>query len=329
MFNYERDALLGMKTVDLVHLSEREDARQMLKSLVQDKQKNYQKLRRFIRSDCSTMHALIYVTVNRRENGKPVSFVAVLTDLSEQVKLEEQVRQAEKMQAIGRLAGGVAHDFNNLLTVILGAGNLIAKDASLPRPAKEHAEAIVDAGRRGAELTQQLLTYSRQQSPLKRLLDINESIRDAQLMLHRIVGECVKIRVHLDSDPLLVHINPIQFQQVLMNLVINARDAMLDAGEIEIKTKLQVEYTWSTSNHRNAAKTGAVEVAVSDNGSGITPEVLKRIYDPFFTTKEVGRGTGLGMSVVHGIVEESGGTIEVETVVGTGTTMRVLFPMAS
>ncbi len=327
MLGYERDRLLGVKTIDLVHVNERGDAQQMLSQLSQDKQKNYQKLRRFYRYDGSIMHALIYVTVNRREHGKPISFIGVLTDLSEQVKLEEQVRQAEKMQAIGRLAGGVAHDFNNLLTVILGAGNLIAKDPELPQAVKEHAEAIVDAGRRGAELTQQLLTYSRRKTLSKRTLDVNQSIRDSELMLQRIAGADVRLRFRLSADPLLVLIDPVQFQQVIMNLVVNARDAMSHTGEIEIMTTLQTGYPWPTSDHTSSL-TGAVEVAISDNGSGIPPDVLKRIYDPFFTTKEVGQGTGLGLSVVHGIIEESGGAIEVDTTVGSGTTMRVLFPVA-
>lgn len=335
MLGYEREELLGVNPVQIVHEVDRPDALEMLAHLESDRLKSYQAMRRYLRRDGSSMHALVYASVNRRENEKPISFVVVITDMSAQVKLEERVRQADKMQAIGRLAGGVAHDFNNLLTVIIGASKLIAGDEIVPADAREHASAIFDAGVRGAALTQQLLTYSRRQSRPMRPIEVNETIRGAEVVLRRMVGDRVQLAFELANGPLHVVADPIQFQQLIMNLVVNARDAMSGKGTIQVRTRYRSDFQWKLDGRPEFSRLkfnedlhdGAVEVSVSDNGSGIAPDVLNRIYDPFFTTKEVGQGTGLGLAVVQGIIEECNGRIEVETQVGSGTTMKLLFPV--
>ena len=336
MLGYEREGLLAVNPVQIVHEAERGYALEMLAHLSSGRLKNYQAVRRYLRRDGTSMHALIYASVNRRENEKPVSFVVVITDMSAQVKLEERLRQADKMQAIGRLAGGVAHDFNNLLTVIVGASKLIAEDELVPGVSREHAAAILEAGVRGAALTQQLLTYSRRQSPQMRPLEVNSTIASAELVLRRMVGAHLQIAIEFADRPLHVMADPVQFQQLIMNLVVNARDATSGEGTIRIRTALRSEYEWKIENQADFGRSkfsdahtvGAIEISVADSGSGIAPDVLNRIYDPFFTTKEVGQGTGLGLAVVQGIIEECRGRIEVDTQVGIGTTMKLLFPIS-
>ena len=334
MLGYDRAELLGLKTWQIVDAVDRQDSLDKLAELASGARKSYQAMRRYTCRDGSVLFVMVYASVNRRANQRPVSFVVVFTDMSAQIKLEERVRQAEKMQAIGRLAGGVAHDFNNLLTVILGASKLIERDESLPEKTREHAEAISQAGVRGAALTQQLLTYSRRQSPSMQTIEVNTAIRSAELVLRRIAGEHVELQFALASMPLFIMADPVQFQQVVMNLVVNARDAMSGTGIIRLRSQLLTDYEWPDADRSFASSlfgpqkpptNNAVEVAVIDNGSGIEPDVLKRMYDPFFTTKEVGQGSGLGLAVVQGIIEECQGRIEVETAIGQGTTMKLLF----
>ncbi len=335
MLGYERQELLGINPVQIVHKLERDDATAMLAQLSSGRLKNYQSMRKYVRRDGSIMHALVYASVNRRENAKPVSFIVVITDMSAQVKLEERVRQADKVQAIGRLAGGVAHDFNNLLTVIVGASKLIASDELVPADAREHATAILEAGVRGAALTQQLLTYSRRQSPQMRPIDVNSTIISSEVVLRRLCGDRITLALDVAEGELNVMADSVQFQQLIMNLVVNARDAIAGAGTIQIRTRFRSDYSWKVvgSNEygrlqlSDSSRQGAIEIAVTDNGSGIAPDFLNRIYDPFFTTKEVGQGTGLGLAVVQGIIEECNGRTEVETQVGSGTTMKLLFPL--
>ncbi len=335
MLGYERQELLGINPVQIVHQTERDDATAMLAQLSSGRLKNYQSMRKYLRRDGSIMHALVYASVNRRENAKPVSYIVVNTDMSAQVKLEEHVRLADKVQAIGRLAGGVAHDFNNLLTVIVGASKLIASDGLVPADAREHATAILDAGVRGAALTQQLLTYSRRQSPQLCALEVNGAIISSEVVLRRLCGDRIELVLDVADRELSVMADSVQFQQLIMNLVVNSRDAIAGVGTIRIRTRLLSDYSWKVvgSNEygrlqlSDSSRQGAIEIAVTDNGSGIAPDVLNRIYDPFFTTKEVGQGSGLGLAVVQGIIEECNGRIEVDTQVGSGTTMKLLFPL--
>jgi PAS domain S-box-containing protein len=262
------------------------------------------------------------------EHGEPVRGVGISIDITERHVLEEQYQQAQKMEAVGRLAGGVAHDFNNLLTVILGYCDLLLED-STPGDAR-HADIaeIQKAGARAGGLTRQLLAFSRKQIIEPTLLDFNQVAADVLAMLERLIGEDVKVVLGLHPEPALVEADRGQVEQVIMNLAVNARDAMPRGGTLTIETanvELDEHYA---ATHRTVKPGRYVALTVTDTGTGMTPEVQARLFEPFFTTKEVGKGTGLGLATVDGIVTRSGGSIGVYSEVGRGTSFKVYFPRA-
>ncbi|MCX7867836.1 MAG: PAS domain S-box protein [Limisphaera sp.] len=258
--------------------------------------------------------------------GRPPLLLSLFRDLTEQRRLEEQLRHAQKMEAIGQLAGGVAHDFNNLLTVIQGNATLLLSAGNLP-PAHWHAaHQISQAAERAANLTRQLLTFSRRQVLQPRTLDLNELVHQLSRMLGRVLGEDIVLRLQFSREPAWVMADPGMLEQVVLNLVVNARDAMPEGGQLDVSVRI-VEVTPEHLERNPQARPGpAVELSVTDTGCGIPPENLKRIFEPFFTTKEVGKGTGLGLATVYGIVEQHQGWIEVESRVGEGSTFRVFLP---
>jgi two-component system, cell cycle sensor histidine kinase and response regulator CckA len=240
--------------------------------------------------------------------------------------LEETVRQAYKMESIGQLAGGVAHDFNNSLTVIQGCARLLEMQGGLSTDANALLLEIQSAAERAGSLTKQLLAFSRQEVIAPRVLDLNAAIDDTRKMLERLLGEDVLIEVHLDRTIPNVKVDPGHVVQVLMNLAVNARDAMPQGGTLTIETSLVTHDADYVRRHPDTPPGHFVQLRVSDAGTGMPAELLPRIFEPFFTTKASGRGTGLGLSVVHGIVTQNGGTIDVESRVGVGTTFRIGFP---
>ena len=242
-------------------------------------------------------------------------------------KLEEQLRQSQKLESVGRLAGGVAHDFNNLLTVINGYCDLLLGELEAPGSLRGYAEAIRKAGERATGLTKQLLAFSRKQVIEPRLLDLNAAIRDSAPMLQRLIGEDVRLETRLDGSLGQVMADPDQIHQVLMNLAVNARDAMPDGGCLDIETgNVDVAEEGSAAIHPDAVPGRYVLMSVSDTGSGMDATVRQHIFEPFFTTKESGKGTGLGLSTVYGIVRQSGGWIEVRSEAGAGTQFNVYLP---
>jgi nitrogen-specific signal transduction histidine kinase/ActR/RegA family two-component response regulator len=266
----------------------------------------------------------------RDADGKIVGIMGISRDITENRKLEEQLRQSQKMESFGQLAGGVAHDFNNILAVIQMQADLLKTDGN-PTPGQfDFAKQIGAAAQRGAALTRQLLLFSRKQTLQPRDLDLNESINEMTKMLRRTLGENIQLQFRFAMQPLFIHADAGMMDQVLMNLALNARDAMLPPvrdSRLIIETSAVDFDELAASQSSPQARPGAfVCLNVSDNGCGIPPENLPRIFEPFFSTKGVGKGTGLGLATVFGIIQQHLGWINVSSEAGRGTTFRIYLP---
>jgi PAS domain S-box-containing protein len=264
--------------------------------------------------------------VHLGEHGEPLRAVGISQDVTARRALEAQYQQAQKMGAIGRLAGGVAHDFNNLLTVILGHCELSLADLAPDGPRHRNLVEIQRAGARAAGLTEQLLAFSRQQIIESTVLDLNVVVADMQAMLDRLIGEDVQIVLGLSPYPALVHANRGQLEQIILNLALNARDAMLSGGMLTIDIAIAELGQHDVQTHHLGRPGPSAMLTVTDTGTGMTPQVQARLFEPFFTTKGPGKGTGLGLTTVHDIAMRSGGHVTVSTEVGRGTSVTVHFP---
>ncbi len=262
-------------------------------------------------------------------HGRAAGIRGVMVDITSRKQVEEQLRESQKMEAIGRLAGGVAHDFNNLLTAINGYSSLALSMTEPELPVHGYLSEILKSGERAAALTRQLLAYSRKQILAPRVLDLNEIVTDMQGMFRRLIGENVELAASLASDLRAVRVDRGQVEQILLNLVVNAKDAMPRGGRITVETANAV---WEGPPRDNVAggripvPGDYVRLSVRDTGMGMKPEVKARLFEPFFTTKPVGKGTGLGLPVVYGIVEQSEGYLTVDSEPGVGTTFNIYFP---
>src|SRR5258706_2784302 len=264
----------------------------------------------------------------RSDSGKVEHLVIVNRDITDRRRLEDQFRQAQKMDAIGRLSGGIAHDFNNILGVIIGYAEILQENIDSTHPDRSCVDEIQRAGQRAASLTRQLLAFSRQQVLEPKVLDLNAVISDMEKMLRRLIGEDIELSTDLNQELGHVRADQGQLEQVILNVAVNARDAMPDGGKFSITTQDLVMAEAETKRYSYPFRPGRyVLLTVSDNGMGMDVGTQARIFEPFFTTKEKGKGTGLGLATVYGIVKQSDGYIEVHSEVGVGTTFKVYLPI--
>ena len=310
MLGYEPEAMLGKHCIEYVHPDDRAKKLAAIERTIAEPATPIMVEQRVRRAD-GQWRLFQTIAQSLPDDGGEGFIVLNSRDLTDARQLEEQLRQAQKMEAIGQLAGGVAHDFNNILAAIMMQTGL-SNVPGVPDDVRENLEQIQLAAERAAELTRQLLMFSRRQLMQPRDVDLNELVKRLAKMLQRIIGETVVLQLDLDSQPLVTRVDPGMMDQLLMNLAINSCDAMPAGGTLVIQT-------------RRAG--GAIGIRVHDTGVGIAPEILPRIFEPFFTTKEAGKGTGLGLATVFGIVQQHHGTIDVASEPGQGTTFSVTIPI--
>ena len=262
----------------------------------------------------------------RDKNGAIVNFVSVNRDVTQEVALESQLFQAQKMEAVGTLAGGIAHDFNNLLQVIQGYTEVLQSEVGRSKSGLEALQKIHRSAKRGAELTRQLLTFSRKVQSERRPLDLNREVEQVKTLLERTIPKMIEIELFLSESPAVVSADPIQVEQAIMNLAVNAKDAMPEGGKIIIETervKLDEQFC---KTHLGARPGEYVLLSISDTGHGMDREILEHVFEPFYTTKGVGKGTGLGLAMVYGIVKNHEGYILCYSEISTGTTFKIYLP---
>ena len=265
----------------------------------------------------------------RDAHGKMAGTVLVFRDITERRRLEDHLRQAQKMEAVGRLAGGIAHDFNNIITIITGFSELLVTHAALEPEPREFVVNISEAAKRAAALTQQIMAFSRKQVLMPCVLNMNTVVRDMGSMVRRLIGSNVQFVTEPAPDLGSVKADPTQIGQVVLNLAANSRDAMPKGGRLVIATANAVLSAEAVERHPDVPPGRYALLSVADTGCGMPDEVMAHAFEPFFTTKEVGQGTGLGLATVYGIVKQSGGHIEVSSTVGEGTTFRVYLPLVA
>jgi PAS domain S-box-containing protein len=320
--------VLGRDAIELVHPDDAAAAARMLQLLAARPDATVPETLR-VRHRDGSWRVLDGIHRNLLHVPSVAGIVVNARDVTEQRRLEEQVQQSQKLESIGLLAGGVAHDFNNILTVVLSCADQLEADAASGRTNREDVREIRSAAERARDLTRQLLAFARRQLIAPVVLDVNALLRESQKLLARLLGEDVDLSVQLAPDLWRVRCDPAQLQQVLLNLVMNARDAMPRGGKLTIETANAVLDAAYGREHPGVAPGPHVLVAVSDSGEGMSEEARAHVFEPFFTTKPLGQGTGLGLATVYGIVRQSGGPVWVYSERGRGTTFKVLLPRAN
>jgi PAS domain S-box-containing protein len=305
--------LLGRLVLDVVHADDRQVVRQRIRGILETQQPSRPRPIRFISRDGSILWAETRGIFVDAGDGPSVTVMARdITERRKAVELEEQLQQSQKMEAVGRLAGGVAHDFNNILTTIRGYGDLLLEQIEPGSRAHDAVQHIRRSTTRAAGLTEQLLVFTRRRPPQPKLVQLNDIVRQMGGLLKRVIGEDIRLELRMQRDLARTRVDPGQMEQMILNLAINARDAMANGGRLLIETR----------DH------GAeqVRLTIEDEGCGMDDETRRHIFEPFFTTKSVGKGTGLGLSIVHAIVEQSGGTILVDSAPGRGARFHIFLP---
>ncbi len=329
MFGYARDEVIG-KSIRLIHPSDESFYNLGKIHYPLLIQKGSQRLEwEFVRKDGTRIDTEIVSSLVRDSNGNNVGVVAIIRDITERKRYEERISQLQKMEAVGRLAGGIAHDFNNLLQVIIGYVQILLADKSHDDPDFDSLKIIEDSAYRGKELVQQILAFSRSTEARFEPVNLNEIVEHTVRMLERTMSKAINIKLCLSENVSPIKANSVQIEQIIINLAVNAQDAMPDGGEIVVSTTEKILDESEIERLSPEANPGRyVVLCISDTGKGIDKSIINRIFEPFFTTKDVGKGSGLGLAVVYGIVRSHGGFITCESEVGEGTTFTIYFPVS-
>ncbi len=327
MYGYTSEEMIGRSITMLAPQDRRDEIPGILERIRSGERVDYFESVR-VRKDGQHLNVSISVSPIQDAKGGIVGASIIARDVTGQRRAEDLLRQAQKMEAVGRLAGGVAHDFNNILGIVTACCELLRSRVQL-NGGSQYLDNIQEAARRGAALTRQLLAFSRRQLSVQpRLLDLNESLKEVTKLLRPLMGDDVQIIVRQGTDSAVVESDPAQLDQIVLNIAVNARDAMPKGGKLILETSVQ-EFDAALAEQHPPMKAGRyVLLAISDNGVGMDAVTLSKIFDPFFTTKEVGKGTGLGLATVYGIVKHSGGHIWVYSELNRGTTFKIYLPAA-
>ncbi len=329
MLGWSEEELKARTFLDVTHPDEHQSSRMAVDDLRAGRIDQIRIEKRYVRKDGKVVWADVSVRIVRRPNGDALCMMPVIIDTTERRSLEQQLRQAQKMEAVGELAGGIAHDFNNILTVILGYSELLLDDVTGNEALAANVRQIREGGQRAAALIRQLLAFSRTQTLRIEVADLSTTLDRFQQLVRPIIGEEIDLAFYLAPEPVLVQCDVAQFEQVAMNLIVNARDAMHAGGSISVRLATVTIEDDGGDNDGVIMPAGEyAQLLVQDTGSGMTEDTRRRIFEPFFTTKGPGKGTGLGLAVVYGIVQQLGGFIRVYSELGRGTTFRVYLPRA-
>jgi two-component system cell cycle sensor histidine kinase/response regulator CckA len=333
MLGYTAEELKRLSFADVTHPDHRARDVEAVKRLWEGQVPNYKTEKRYLKKNGETVWGSLTASLIRSRDGKPLYSLAMIEDISERRRageekatLEGQLQQAQKMESVGRLAGGVAHDFNNMLSVILGHAEVGLEAVGSSHPVHADLEEIHKAATRSADIVRQLLAFARKQTIAPRTLDLNETITGMLKMLGRLIGEGINLRWQPGADLWQVKIDPAQIDQILANMCVNARDAIAGVGRITVETENGTLNKKYCATHAGFVPGEYVRLAVSDDGCGMDKDILSHLFEPFFTTKGVGIGTGLGLATVYGIVKQNKGFIDVSSKPGAGTTFTIYLP---
>jgi PAS domain S-box-containing protein len=325
MLGYSKAELSELHFAALTHPDDIGEDMDQFERLFAGEIDSYRVEKRYIRRDGELLWADVRVSLARDEQGRPAFGIGLSEDITNRKQLEEQLRQSQKMEAVGSLAGGVAHDFNNVLTAIAGYSEILLRELDEDDPRRRRVVEIEMASERASALTRQLLAFSRKQVLQPQLVDLNDVVAGIEPMLRRLIREDVGLEAHRSAEPLTVLADPGQLDQVILNLALNARDAMPTGGALAIRAGV------APLEPREADALGLrparyCYLSVSDTGVGMDDETQRRVFEPFFTTKPPGKGTGLGLSTVYGIVRQSGGAVSIASTLGHGSVFTAYLP---
>lgn len=333
---YEREELQKLTFQDITHSDDLETDLEFVQQILAGVRETYALEKRYIRKDGSQVWIRLTVSLAREEDGRPRHFISMIEDIAtrklaeaEHDRLETQLRQAQKIESVGKLAGGIAHDYNNMLSVIMGYTEMALDGLDQDDAIREHLTEVLGAAQRSVEITRQLLAFARKQTIDPRVLNLNDTIAGMLKMLQRLIGENISLSWNPKAGLWLVKMDPSQIDQILANLCVNARDAIADVGKITIETDNIILDEYYCVDHVECHVGEYIMLSVSDTGCGMGRETVEKIFEPFFTTKEVGRGTGLSMSTVYGIVKQNCGSINIYSEPGQGTTIKIYIPRFS